>query len=85
MKPHRVLWQILPQGGLFRWKLLRDGQFIRSFLFQKGAIGEANRMAAFEWEAYRYPSEIQIHNGATGQIREKNTYPRSTDPKESEG
>lgn len=83
-KPHRVLWQVLPQDGLFRWKLVRDGKFVRSYLTQGRAERDGKRAQEFEWDCYRYPSEIQIH-GRDGKVRIKDTYPRSTDPVESEG
>lgn len=80
MTNRRILWQILPQVGVFRWKLLMDGESIRSFFTQKGAITEARLLARFEWDTQRRPSEIQIHERETGKIREKDTYPRSSDP-----
>lgn len=84
MKPARILWQVLPNFGVFRWKLVRNGRFERFFLFQSTAIAEAKRTQEMEWDCYRYPSELQIH-GRDGQIREKDTFPRSSDPVESKG
>lgn len=79
MSPTRILWQILPRGGVFGWKILQDGVFLRSFLTQAGAIREARRLSKFEWDTARVTSEIQIHN-AEGQIRDKDTWPRESDP-----
>lgn len=81
---HRVLWQVLPQPGLFAWKLVRDGKFVRSYLTQRRAIKDGQRCQEFEWDCYLYPSELQIHD-KHGKIREKNTFPRWTDPVESKG
>jgi hypothetical protein len=83
-KPHRVLWQVLPHKGLFRWKVVRDSLFERFYLTQAKAIKEAKKSQEFEWECYKFPSELQIH-GRDGQIREKDTYPRESDPIESKG
>lgn len=83
-KVHRVLWQVLPKDGLFGWKLVRDGKFVRSYLTQNRAIKEAQLCQEYEWDCYRYPSELQIHD-KHGKVREKNTFPRSTDPAEIEG
>lgn len=83
-KPHRVIWQVLPQQGLFRWKLVRDGEFVRSFWLQGWAIDEARAFMVYDWDAKRLPSELLIHN-RRGQIRDKDTYPRSSDPPDSKG
>lgn len=80
----RALWQVLPQRGVFRWKLVKDGVFVRSFFFQYRAIAEACAFMRLDWDTQLTPSELLIHN-REGRIREKNTFPRSTDPRESAG
>lgn len=84
MKPHRILWQVLPNPGIFRWRLLRDGKFERLFLFQNRAIKAARESMAYEWDCYAFPAELMIHN-RDGQIRAKDTYPRESDPPETKG
>lgn len=81
---NRILWQVLPQPGLFGWKLVRNGKFVCSYLTQSRAIKAARRWQQMEWECYTWPSELQIHN-AQGEIRDKDTFPRASDPVESKG
>jgi hypothetical protein len=83
-KQHRVLWEVLPHPGFFRWKLARDDRFLRFYLTQAKAIREAKKSQSFEWEVYHFPSELQIHD-RQGEIREKDTYPRESDPIATEG
>lgn len=84
-KPHRILWQVLPQAGVDGWKLVKDGTLVRSFLTQKAAAAEAHRLMEFHWDTEGAPSELQIHAQKTGQIRAKDTFPRSTDPADTPG
>lgn len=83
-KPARITWQIVPNPGALRWKIVRDGADQRPLLTQREAIEEVDRLAEYEFDVNGRPSEILIHNGK-GRIREKNTFPRSSDPREFRG